>query len=267
MATLLGLHAWAGNEMVEYLQGEKVDLLKKTPNVGRGVGGGRGDVLQAQSADAALLFLALSTGLSPKKAVERALRLYQLPYQMSWVEREIEGHREPVSLDDMSGAGVEFSSSKLFGQFLSTHIHAYRRASLENDSELARLPVNLRHFYMQKRPLFAEIALLRHVSAVGVVWSGQATMVLPSNFFRPDEEDADDDIEPVLHHFAVEYRGIEERPAELLDQFKMKDSMSWNGAWLVKAAEMLGPLTPETAAADSDYDLAPDTAVSATVNS
>src|SRR5215469_2219345 len=117
MATLLGLPAWAGNEIVEYLQREKVDLLKKTPNVGRGVGGGRGDVLQAHSADAALLFLALSTGLSPKKAVERALRLYQLPYRLSWVERETEGHREPVALDDTSG--VEFSSSKLFGQFLS----------------------------------------------------------------------------------------------------------------------------------------------------
>lgn len=255
MATLLGLQAWAGNEMVEYLQGEKIDLLKKTPNVGRGLGGGRGDVLQAHSADAALLFLALSTGLSPKKAVERALRLYRLPYRSSWVEKETEGRREPVALDDADGAGVEFSSSQLFGQFLSTHIHAYRRATVENDHELAHLPMDLRNFYMQKRPLFAEVSLLRQVFPAGVVWSGQATMVLPSNFFSSDEDDA----APVLHRFAVEYRGVEERAAELHDQFKIKDSMSWNGAWLVKAAEILGPLTPETAKVDNDYDFATTT--------
>lgn len=254
MAELLGLQAWVGNEMIEYLQRENVDLLKKTPNVGRGVGGGRGDVLQARSADAAFLFLALSTGLSPKKAAEQALRLYHLPYQSSWVEREIDGRREPVALGDAHDANLEFSSSQFFGQFLSTHIHAYRRATLEDDSELARLPAHLRNVYMYRRPLFAEVSLLRQVLPVGVAWSGQATMVLPSDFFGPDEDEGD--IAPVLHHFGVAYRVIEERPAGMLDQCKIRDSMSWNGAWLVKAAEMFGPLTPETAEADSDYDFA-----------
>ena len=256
MAELLGLQAWAGNEMIEYLQRANVDLLKKTPNVGRGVGGGRGDVLQARSADAAFLFLALSTGLSPKKAAEQALRLYHLPYRSSWMEREIDGRREPVGLGDADGANVEFSSSQFFGQFLSTHIHAYRRATLEDDSELARLPAHLRNVYMQRRPLFAEISLLRHVLPVGVAWSGQASMVLPSDFFGPAEDEDEHDTAPILHHFGVEYRVIEERPAGMLDQCKIRDSMSWNGAWLVKAAEMLGPLTPETAEADNDYDFA-----------
>lgn len=256
MAELLGLQDWVGNEMIEYLQREEIDLLKKTPHVGRGVGGGRGDVLQARSADAAFLFLALSTGLSPKKAAERALRLYHLPYQSSWVERETDGRREPVALGDADGANVEFSSSQFFGQFLSTHIHAYRRATLDDDGELARLPAHLRNVYMQRRPLFAEISLFRQVSPIGIAWSGQATMVLPSSFFSPDEDDDEDNTAPVLHHFGVAYRIVEERPAGMLDQCKIKDSMSWDGAWLVKAAEMLGPLTPQTAEADSDYDFA-----------
>ena len=257
MAELLGLPAWAGNEMIEYLQRENVDLLKKTPNVGRGKGGGRGDVLQAHSADAAFLFLALSTGLSPTKAAERGLRLYRLPYQVSWVERETDGRREQLPSRDATGAGGEFLSSPLFGQFLSAHIHTYRRATLENDPDLARLPGDLRNFYLQKRSLFTEISLLRHLFPDGVVWSGQASMVLPRNRFglRSDKTT------PVLHYFVVEYRDVEEHRVDMFDQFKIRDSISWDGAWLVKAAEMLGPLTPDTVIADSEYDFATHNAV------
>lgn len=237
IAKMLGNDAWVGHEMVGAFQAEK--LFPVSPTAGRGIGKVAPD---AHSADAALLFFALASGLPPRKATRRALEIYRLPHHSDWIE---DWEREAGSAFRQIPGEMPVDpiyAPRTFGHLVAGHVHFYRRAEIPSSLPSAN---EFWGYFKNRAPFFTTLSIGRHflLGKGHVLLCKAETETMPSG-------DKGEKLE--LRYFKEDEN--RENPAGAT-QFLIGSEQRWSGAILPALAALMGPLETETGCkADEDAD-------------